>query len=148
MLINIETTLSLKEIEMILSSKRCHKYPLFHGEYDLGINWVKNNRKFICLFYEDGTKDKWGYQTTVKSFFYGKVLKVNNKYRIIGVSCVNIFFIIATLIILCLIVFYADSFNFDTIFGIFFCFLIFILANLNISKGNRKIKEYLERQFS
>ena len=148
MLINIETNLSIEEIENILSKKICHKYRFFHREYDLGINWVKNNRKFICLFYEDGTKDRWGYQTTVKSFFYGIVLKVNNKYRIIGVSCVNIFFIISTLIILGLIVFYADSFNFDTIFGIFFCFLIFILSNLNISKGNRKIKEYLERQFS
>lgn len=147
MLINIKTNLSLEEIEIILSNKTCHKYPLFHNEFDLGINWVKNNKKFICLFYEDGTENRWGSQSTVKAFFYGKVIKINKKYRIIGISCVNIFFIITTLIILGSIIFYTDSFNFDTIIGLLFFFLVFALFNLNIGKGNKKIKDYLKRQF-
>ncbi|MEE0913763.1 MAG: hypothetical protein U0L76_04155 [Ruminococcus sp.] len=147
MLINIETNLSIEEIENILSNKICHKYPFFHREYDLGINWVSNNKNFICLFHEDGTKDRWGYQTKVKPFFYGKVIKVNNKYRIIGISCVNIFFIITALIVFGAIIFYMDSFNFDAVFGILFFSLTVVLFNLHIPKGNKRIKDYLERQF-
>lgn len=147
MLINIETTLSLKEIEFILSNKICHKYPRFYREYDLGINWVKNSKKFLCLFYEDGTTDRWGYQTKVKSFFYGKVIKANDKYRIVGISCANIFFIITALIVFGVILFNIDSFNLDAISGILFFSLIIALFNLNIHSGNKKIKEYLERQF-
>lgn len=148
MLINIETNLSLKEIEIILSNKICHKYPFFHREYDSGINWVSNSKNFICLFSEDGTTDRWGYQSKVKSFFYGKVIRVKDKYRIIGISCVNIFFIITALIVIGAIIFYIDSFDFDAIFGILFFSLTVVLFNLNISKGNNKIKDYLERQFS
>ena len=148
MLINMETNLSLKEIEIILSNKICHKYPFFHREYDSGINWVSNSKNFICLFSEDGTTDRWGYQSKVKSFFYGKVIRVKDKYRIIGISCVNIFFIITALIVFGAIIFYIDSFDFDAIFGILFFSLTVVLFNLNISKGNNKIKDYLERQFS
>lgn len=147
MFINIESNLSIKEIESILSDKICHKYPFFHNEYDLGINWVKNSRNFICLFYEDGTEDRWGYQTTVKSFFYGKIIKVNNKYRIIGITCVNIFFIITTLIFFGVFIFNIDSLNLDAIFGVLLFSLIVVLFNLNIDKGNKKIKDYLKRQF-
>ena len=147
MLVNIETNLSLKEIERLLSEKVCYEYPFFHHDYDLGINWVNNTKDLVCLFYEDGAKDRWGYQTTVKLFFYGKVIKFNNKYRIIGVSCINILFIILTLVFLGWLVFSAISFNEDTTFGILLCLLIFGLANCNISKGNKIIKKYLEQEF-
>jgi primosomal protein N' (replication factor Y) len=75
------------------------------------------------------------------------VSKVNNKYRIIGVSCINILFIILTLVFLGWLVFSAISFNEDTTFGILFILLIFGLANCNISKGNKIIKKYLEQEF-
>ena len=85
MIINIETNLSLNKIENILSNKICCKYPFFNcDDYKLGINWVSNNKNFICLFYEDDTKDRWGYQTKVKSFFYGRAIRIKNKYRIKG----------------------------------------------------------------
>lgn len=147
MLINIETNLTLKEIENILSNKICHKYTFFQRNYDLGINWIKNNKNFICLFYEDGTKEKSGYQSRVKSFFYGKVIKVNKKYRIVGISCVNILFIIEMLIILGVLLYNINNFDFDAVFGVLFFFLTFLLFNLNIPKGNKEIKDYLERQF-
>lgn len=147
MLINIETNLSLKEIEIILSNKICHKYPFFHREYDLGINWVRNSKNFMCLFYEDGATDRWGSQSKVKSFFYGKVVRVKDKYRIIGISCVNIYFIITALIVFGAILINIDSFDYDAIFGILFFSLIVVLFNLHIPKGNKRIKDYLERQF-
>ncbi len=147
MLINLKTDLSINEIENILSNKICNKYPLFGGEYDLGINWVKNSSNFICLFYENGTKDRWGGQTTVKSFFYGRVIRINGKNRVVGVSCVNIFFIIVTLIILAEIILNTGAANFDSVFGILLFCVIFVLFLLDIPKGNKKIKDYLKRQF-
>ena len=147
MLINIETNLSLIEIENILSNKTCHKYAFFHRNYDLGINWIKNNKNFICLFYEDGTKEKSGYQSKIRSFFYGKVIKVNEKYRIVGISCPNIFFIIDMLIIFCVLLHNINNLDFDAVYGISFVSLTFVLLNLNIPQGNKEIKDYLERQF-
>lgn len=147
MLINIETNLSLKEIELILSNKTCHKYPFFYNENDFGINWVKNDSKFICLFYEDGEEDRHGNRTTLRSFFYGKLIKVNNKYRIIGITCANILHAIIPLLILAEGILGVDNLDFGEIFAILLFSAIFVFFNLNILKGNRKIKEYLERQF-
>ena len=148
MIINLETNLSLNEIENILSDKKCSKYPFFQGnDYDLGINWVNSNKNFICLFYEDDTKGKWSYQTTVKSFFYGKVIKVKNKYRIFGITCVNIFFIISMLVLIGVFIYNTDSFTFDTAFGILFITLAIFLFNFNIPNGNKKIENYLKWQF-
>lgn len=147
MLINLETDMSLNEIENILSNKTCQKYPFFNSEYNLGINWVRNSKNFICLFYESGAKDRWGYQTKVKSFFYGKVIRVNGKYRILGISCVNLFFIIITLMILTAVIINGGGFNCDSVFGIFFLCIISVLFTLDISKDSKKIKNYLERQF-
>lgn len=49
MLVNIETNLSLKEIERLLSEKVCYEYPFFHHDYDLGINWVNNTKDLVCF---------------------------------------------------------------------------------------------------
>ncbi len=147
MIVNIKSNLSLKEIENILSEKRCHKYPLFHSECSLGINWVNNSKNFLCCFYEDGSTDRWGCQDAIKSFFYGKVIKINDKYRIIGITCVNAFFVFTTILFSVLFILGIGSFNFDSIFGILFFILIIILMNLKISKGNKLIKNHLEKLF-
>lgn len=149
MLINIETNLSLKELNTVLSQKNCYKYPFISRkiEYNLGINWISNHKKFICLFYEDGTTDRWGYQTTVKPFFYGKVLKIKGKNKIVGICCPNVTFVLLTLSILFTTILCSGGFTYDLVFDLLLFFVIVTLFYWNIPEHYKKIKDYLEKQF-
>lgn len=82
MFINIKSDYSTAEIERILSSKRNVKYMRKYVDYDLGINWVSHRKNLLCLFYNFGTKDKHGYQSTVRPYFYGKVFKTKKEIEL------------------------------------------------------------------
>ena len=93
MFINIKSDYSTAEIERILSSKRNVKYMRKYVDYDLGINWVSHRKNLLCLFYNFGTKDAHGCQSTVRPYFYGRVFKTKKGNRIIGIALPEITFL-------------------------------------------------------
>lgn len=99
MFINIKSDYSTAEIERILSSKRNVKYMRKYVDYDLGINWVSHRKNLLCLFYNFGTKDKHGYQSMVRPYFYGRVFKTKKGNRIIGIALPEITFLLLSLVI-------------------------------------------------
>ena len=139
MIINIKTNRTIEEIENTLSNQILEKYPRRYSENRKGINWVSNKKDFLCLFYEDDNKDRFGCQTTAKPFFYGN-------YRIVGIACLNIVDILIILALLIISIFGADEFlEFDseTLFGLVFaCFILAIFVN-DLLIDTKKIKKYL-----
>lgn len=149
MIINIKTNRSIEEIENILSLQKLEKYPRRYQEYDLGINWVKNKTKFLCLFYEDGSTDRHGNYLEVKQCFYGKVIRFKEYNRIVGISTINIVVLVKLLLLLLFAYFIGDEvFNlgFDLIGIIFVSFVLAVFVN-DILKGNSEIKKYLISKF-
>lgn len=60
MIINIKTNRTIEEIKNTLSNQILEKYPRRYSENRKGINWVSNKKDFLCLFYEDDNKDRFG----------------------------------------------------------------------------------------
>lgn len=147
MFINIKSDYSTAEIEKLLSAKRNVKYMKKYVDYDLGINWVSHRKKFLCLFYNFGTKDEHGNQSTVRAYFYGRVSKTKKGNRIIGIACPEISFLLLWLIafIFCAVNM-VDSF-WAGLCGCIFALLVFVLFNLDMPSGISRIKDYLEKQF-
>ncbi len=150
MIINIKTNRTIEEIENTLSNQVLEKYPRRYSENRKGINWVSNKKDFLCLFYEDDTRDSWGYQPPSKPFFYGKLIKFRGNYRIIGIACLNIVDILIILALLLITILGADEFlEFDseTLFGLVFaCFILAIFVN-DLLIGTKEIKKYLIEKF-
>lgn len=150
MIINIKTNRTIEEIENTLSNQILEKYPRRYSENRKGINWVSNKKNFLCLFYEDDNKDRFGCQTTAKPFFYGKLIKFRGNYRIVGIACINIVDILILLALLIISILGADEFlEFDseTLFGLVFaCFILAIFVN-DLLIGTKKIKKYLIEKF-
>lgn len=150
MIINIKTNRTIEEIENTLSNQILEKYPRRYSENRKGINWVSNKKDFLCLFYEEDNKDRFGCQTTAKPFFYGKLIKFRGNYRIVGIACLNIVDILILLALLIISIFGADEFlEFDseTLFGLVFaCFILAIFVN-DLLIGTKKIKKYLIEKF-
>lgn len=150
MIINIKSKFSVEKIEYILSSQQLENYPKSSCQYNLGINWVSNKRNFLCLFYEDGAKDRFNCSFNAKPFFYGKVIKHKDDYRIVGIACLNIVHIILLFVALLISIFTSDEFiQFDngTLFAlIFVSFLISIFVS-DFFDGIKEIKKYLLNKF-
>ena len=136
MIINIKSKFSVEKIEYILSSQPLENYPKSSCQYNLGINWVSNKR-FNCSF-------------NAKPFFYGKVIKHKDDYRIVGIACLNIVHIILLFVALLISIFTSDEFiQFDngTLFAsIFVSFLISIFVS-DFFDGIKEIKKYLLNKF-
>ena len=133
MFINIKSDYSTAEIERILSSKRNVKYMRKYVDYDLGINWVSHRKNLLCLFYNFGTKDTHGCQSTVRPYFYGRVFKTT----FLLLSLVIFIFCAADMV---------ESFWLG-LGGCIFALFVFVLFNLDMPSGISRIKDYLEKQF-
>lgn len=147
MFINIKSDYSTAEIERILSLKRNVKYMRKYVDYDLGINWVSHRKNLLCLFYNFGTKDTHGCQSTVRPYFYGRIFKTKKGNRIIGIALPEITFLLLSLVIF---IFCAadmvESFWLG-LGGCIFALFVFVLFNLDMPSGISRIKDYLEKQF-
>ena len=140
----------MKKIENTLSNQVLEKYPRKYSENRKGINWVSDKKDFLCLFYEDDSRDRFDYQTTAKPFFYGKLIKFRGNYRIVGIACLNIVHILIILALLIITIFGADEFlefDIETLLGLVFaCFILAIFVN-DLLIGTKEIKKYLIEKF-
>lgn len=148
MIVNIKTDYRPSEIEYILNLQNSVGRAKKSIDYGLGINWVSNKSKRLCLFYNDGAKDRWGYQSLLRAYFYGKVISTKNGCRVVGIVCPKLSYLISAFIIFLVFVFGVFYDPAEYIIGIIFFAVVLVLLNFNIPKGIREIHKYLEGKFS